>query len=601
MLKKQISVSTVTSDGGVPFATLNMPFKFANFFDGPSTQDPATIHERLVWDLASVLFDPLYVPEDLQAIPNSVNLLRKDALSVFWQRLVDQASSRYVAMARSNEEKAIACLSGHRIADACGHLLNGKDFHLATLVALIGSNGTLRSSIREQLNEWQKSRVLSEFSQPIRAIYELFAGNACVCEGTKGAHVEDRIESFIMSKRFGLDWRQAFGLRLWYVIDASDDFTSAIHMFAQDLEQDKETARPQAWYVEQGISPLWDDQARENREDLLWGLLKLYCDPATDLEAVLRPENSQLSPLNVRLSWQLSCALRSSGACSYGEDAREKADRLTLSFATQLTSEGNWLEATFVLLHLSAPSVRAKHIQDHLAYHAGRIGPEDGPAFTTLTRDYRIPASWVWEAKALYMRSIQKDPRREVEFLLNAGAYNEAHRTFSREVAPKYVIEEEWETIRALINGFKGRESSIPEWNLGGQLYVDYLSLVESQRKGLGKVDGMVLERLLAALPAIVRTDRHPGFLERVAAQEISGALSRVMAELARHGHVSISNFIFYFLPRRGTRRRRATTNATQNKDVSRVLTLPLTEDKYLKHTVDLSFGLYKSIMAGGR
>ena len=42
-------------------------------------------------------------------------------------------------------------------------------------------------------------------------------------------------------------------------------------------------------------------------------------------------------------------------------------------------------------------------------------------------------------------------------------------------------------------------------------------------------------------------------------------------------------------------------TNASQNKDLSRVLRLPLTEDKYLKHAADLSLSYYKSIMAGGK
>src|SRR5277367_1769669 len=343
-------------------------------------------------------------------MPAASNILRKDNLSAFWQKLVGQASNRYVAMAKSSEEKTIACLSGHRIPEACGHLLNGKDFHLATLVALIGGNDRMRRDIREQLNEWQKSKVLSEFSQPIRAIYELLAGNVCVCDGTKGAPIEDRIESFIISKRFGLDWRQAFGLRLWYAILGSDDIARAVELFAEDLEQDKETARPQAWYVEQGISPLWNDEALDSREDLLWGLLKLYANHNTDLESVLRPENSQLSPLNVRLSWQLSRALIASGKASYGEDGDEKADQLTLSFAAQLTNEGNWVDAAFVLLHLSSASGRAKAILDHLAHHASRIGPEDGQTFVTLVQDLRIPSTWVWEAKALYMRSVQKDP-----------------------------------------------------------------------------------------------------------------------------------------------------------------------------------------------
>jgi len=575
----------------VPYASLPPTFKYSEFFDDKNSGDQATTHEKLVWELASLLFDAIDVPSDLQNVPAASKLMRKDNVSAFWQKLVGQASNRYVAMAKSSEEKVIACLSGHMISEACGHLLNGKNFHLATLVALIGGNERMKKNIREQLNEWQKSKVLSEFSQPIRAIYELLAGNVCVCDGTKGAPIEDRIESFVISKRFGLDWRQSFGLRLWYAILGSDDISRAVELFAEDLEQEKETARPQAWYAEQGISPLWNDEALDSREDLLWGLLKLYADSNTDLEAVLRPENSQLSPLNVRLSWQLSRALVASGKASYGDDGDEKADQLTLSFAAQLTNEGNWVDATFVLLHLSSASVRAKAILDHLAHHAGRIGPEDGQTFVTLVQDLHIPRTWVWEAKALYMRSVQKDPRGEVECLLHAGAYEEAHRTFSREVAPTTVIERDWDTLRALLAGFKDQEASIAEWHLGGELYADYLHIIEAQKKVTGKIDGMVLERLLAALPAMAEDGRHASFLETVAVQEISGVVAHMVVEMGKQGQVSR----LYFL------QKASMANGLQNKDLSRVLRLPLTEDKYLKHTTDLSLGYYKGIMAGGR
>lgn len=588
VLKKQKTITSVTIKEGVPFASLPANFKYHEFFDEKNPGDQATTHEKLVWELASVLFDTIDVPEDLHNVPSAPNLLRKDQVSAFWQKLVAQACNRYVAMAKSSEEKAIACLSGHRVQEACGHLLDGKDFHLAALVALIGGNERMKKNIREQLNEWQKSKVLSEFSQPIRAIYELLAGNVCGCDGTKGAPIEDRIETFIISKRFGLDWRQAFGLRLWYAILVSDDIARAVQMFAADLRQEKEPAKPQAWYVEQGISPLWNDPALESREDLLWGLLKLYADPNTDLESVLRPENSQLSPLNVRLSWQLSRALTASGKASYGE-GDEKADQLTLSFAAQLTNEGNWVDAMFVLLHLSSALVRAKAILDHLAHHAGRIGPEDGQTFVTLVHDFHIPGKWVWEAKALYMRSVQKDPRGEVECLLQAGAYEEAHRTFSREVAPTTIIGRDWETLRALLAGFKGQEASIAEWHLGGGLYADYLHVIDAQKKG--KVDVMVLERLLTALPAMVEDGRHASFPETVAVQEISGVVAQMVVEMGKHGNVS-HTFLLEIL---------STTNELQNKDLSKVLRLPLTEDKYLKHTADLSLGLYKGIMAGGR
>lgn len=234
-----------------------------------------------MWDLASILFD--------DTDPQS-SLPRKAKLSQFWTDLVDNASSISVGLAGSSEEKAVACLAGHRITEACKHLLDGKNFRLGTLVPLIGTSDTAKKDMREQLKAWYDSKMLSEFSESVRAIYELLSGNVCVCEGMKNVPVEDRMDSFVVSKKFGLDWKQSFGLRLWYAIGQQDDPAAAVRKFKDDIDQEREYL-PRPWYIDQGIQPLWDDSNADSRQDLLWGLLQLYADDTTDLEAILRPEN----------------------------------------------------------------------------------------------------------------------------------------------------------------------------------------------------------------------------------------------------------------------------------------------------------------------
>lgn len=540
-LKNHKAITIINDSGNVPFATLPGKFSFSDFFDDRSIKNPAVAHEKLVWELASILFDNIIVPDELRGIPNIMDRLRKDRLSGFWEKLVDHDSSQQVAIVKSNEEKAIASLSGHRISDACGHLLNGKDFHLATLVAQIGCKESIRKDIREQLSEWQKSKILSEFSPAIRTLYEILAGNVCVCDGSKGGPVEDRIESFVISKRFGLNWRQAFGLRLWYGTLAGENIESAVEDFNEDLNQDLETSHPQTWYVEQKVPTLWEDKEVEHREDLLWGLLRLYTFPGADLEATIRPENSQLSPLDTRLSWQLSRALTSCGKVIYSDDrndAEDKADQATLAFASQLTSEGSWLDAVFVLLHISSVDARAKSIQDHLAHHAGRIGSKDSQNFVTLTQSFKIPETWIWEAKALYMRSVKKDPQGEVDCLLKAGAFEEAHRTFTKDVAPKTIVEQDYNTLRTLLEGFRGKEDSILEWHLGGEIYNDFLNLLDRQKTGKA-LEYAVVDRLLAALPAVVEDTRHPNFMETVAIETISGIVAGAVTVVGQKGDVS--------------------------------------------------------------
>ena len=534
-------LTVVDENEGIPFATLPT-FRLSDFIDEKESNSPAALHEKLVWQLASVLWDKLDVPVELSDTPNVEDRLRKKKLSVFWEKLVDSSSCNGIALARSGEEKAIASLSGHRVADACGYLINGKNFHLATLVALIGGRESMRKDIREQLREWRTAKCLSEFNQPIRAIYELLAGNVCVCDGFKGA-VEDRVDSFVISTRFGLDWRQAFGLRLWYGTRSAAEIEEAVLSFADDLNEERESALPQPWYVEQKIPTLWEDEDLDNREDLLWGLLKLYTFSDTDLEAIIRPENSQLSPLDTRLSWQLSRTLTSLRNINYLEDPEDKADRATISFASQLTNEGSWIEAAFVLLHLSSGTARAKALQDHLAHHASLIGTEDSASFTKLTRDFRIPAPWIWEAKALFMRSVKKDPRGEVDCLLKAGLFEESHRTFAKEVAPKAIIERNYDVLRALLRGFDGKQNSISEWHLGGEIYSDFLKLLDSQKKGI-LIDSLVLQRLLAGLPAMIQASRNPDFMETIAIETISSDVAQIITAIGENGEVSFFEYL---------------------------------------------------------
>ncbi|KAH8600415.1 nuclear protein 96-domain-containing protein [Bisporella sp. PMI_857] len=509
-IKKQIDVTVIDECDGIPFACLPEGLCLFDFIDDQTTPS----HEKLVWQLASVLWDEIDIPATLESVPQIVDRLRKEKLSAFWEKLVDS----------------------HRIADACGHLLAGKNFHLATLVALVGGSKSTKQDIREQLDNWQTTRFTSEISLPIRAIYELLSGNVCRCEGTK-AMIEDRVDGFTISEEFGLDWRQAFGLRLWYTLDAEDEIKDAVHGFAKDLANNVESVTPQPWYVEQNQTTFWNDPDLEYREDLLWGLLKLYTYDDSDLEAIIRPENSQLSPLNARLTWQLSQALPAFGK-GYHEDAEDKSDQITLTFASQLINEGSWLEAVFVLLHLTDGTARAKAIQTHLARHASRIGPEDSPSFVKLIQDFHIPATWIWEAKALFLRSVKKDPKGEVDSLLKAGLFEEAHRTFTKEVAPKTVIERDYDTLRSLLRRFENKENAISEWHLGGEIYADFLDLLNSLRLG-HSTDSLVLQRLLASLPAVIQESRHPDFMETVAIEIISAEVAKAVVTMGKYGEVS--------------------------------------------------------------
>jgi len=561
-------LSTVQLEDGVPSAHIDGATKLKDFaVGGDRGKNTAADHERLVWELASVLFDTAKIPADLEDQPAAAETFRRDELSRFWEHMVESQTSKAIAMAASSEEKALAALSGHRKAEACKHLMDGKNFRLATLVALIGTSDEVKRDMKDQIREWQDAHVLSEFSQPIRALYEMLSGNVCACEGIKGA-VENRTDSFVISRRFGLNWQQAFGLRLWYAISTNGSIAEAVERFRHDVSQDKEDP-PVSWYLESGISGIWNDPDVSNRQDLLWGLLQLYSDENCDLEAVLQPENSQLSPLDYRLSWQLGQALVSSGQVSFGPDADEKADAATIAFSSQLTNEGHWLEATFVLLHLSNPEARSKAIQEQLSRHAGHIGTEGSATFKTLVDDYKIPTQWIWHAKALFMRSVKKDPTGEVQCLLRAESYTDAHRTFVKEVAPATVIQRDYDTLADVLRQFEGHHARVAEWNIGGEVYKLFLELMGHQRRH-EQPPAQLVSALLEGLPAMHGNSPEAGITEYAALTDMAAEVAKVVAGMARIGQM----------------------------EHERILHLPLTEDVLLRHSRDLAWSHYTSVMA---
>ncbi len=376
-------------------------------------------HEQSVWELASVLFDPVNAGAGA-----AESRRRREKLAKFWAGLVQESSTKAAEQVQSPEEKAIMYLSGHKIPEACRMLLDGKNLKLATLVSQIGTSDAFKKDMREQVEEWHDGDVLSEFTVPFRALYSLLGGGVTVCEGKKGVGVENRMQSEIISRRFNLDWKQAFGLRLWYGIGAEDGIGAAVDKFMEDIEQGR-APPPRPWYVTQDMEVSWADSKEEEREDLLWGLLKVFAGRAT-LEDVLQPESSQVGPFNFRLCWQLGQALSAIGKPTLSPGSR---DALTVSYATEViyhAKEGNWVAAIWILLHLTNPASRVRAIQEVLAHHAGALFTREAKEhgfYERLDKDLKIPSSWIWQAAALYWRSKQSQPVLEAQCLLRASAF----------------------------------------------------------------------------------------------------------------------------------------------------------------------------------
>ncbi|OCK77195.1 hypothetical protein K432DRAFT_334357 [Lepidopterella palustris CBS 459.81] len=639
-ITQQRKVTEIQEMDGAPIAAVRTDFRFDDFAKRVAIDAPQGVHEQQVWQLASILFDECDTfPDDVprEHFLKHQERFRKDRLSEFWETLVFSDAEIQVQKAKSPEEKALAYLSAHNIVDACNTLLGGRDMRLASMVAQIGGGVAMRQDIQAQLEEWQKLNVISEISDPIRAMYELLAGNCGLCEGKASDGRENKVSAFKIASHFGFDWRRAFGLRLWYGTLTSEPIQMAIAQFAYDLREGREDVKPVPWFVEKGVDMGWKDPEPDTREDVLWGILKLYAaqhntDVTANAEDIFAPQNISGNPLNARLSFQLSqlfkaraeamhpivvptnrtahgfsASLMSSTSTTDQDDQPANAlgalcDAITCTYASTLHTTEHWPVAIYVYLHLSSSTEREHYIRTLLSFYASALETDQAdPLFRQVANDLYIPVAWFHSAKALQARA-EGDRTTECEHLLDAGEMVEAHEVLCRSVAPRAIIERDYDSLRELLGGFespasspaansfsasksrrsRGRVEPVEGWSEGGMIYFDFIHLMDlSKGAGLGRLGKKemadvefevksVVKRLAKALEGVAGSGwESRGLEEQVALSEIAG----VVAEMEEK----------------------------KNSEKARVLRLPLTEDKWLTHTRELSVGYYRAVLAAAR
>ncbi|CAK7264413.1 hypothetical protein SEPCBS119000_000986 [Sporothrix epigloea] len=569
-------------------------------------------YEHSVWKLASVLFDP--IEESALDVADEARQ-RRNNLAKFWAHLIqDSAVSKNIEQSESPEVKAVLYLASRKVPEACRALLDSKNLKLATLVSMIGTSDAFKEDMREQVDDWQQNDAFSEFSIPLRSLYSLLGGNVSVLEGKKGGGVENRMNQIVLSSWLGLDWKQAFGLRLWYGITAGEGMEGAVAKYVEDLGQGH-VPTPQPWYTARHDTPIeWSDPKWEEREDLLFGLLKVAAGLAK-LEDVLEPENSQPSAFRYRFCWQMNQALSAAKCVSPAAKLSvEKADKLTSSYASEVLYQNAhaggdgggsaWVHAIWVLLHLSDRTCRTRAIQDVLMRHTGSLFAQNGAKaslYDKLVDDLKIPVQWVWQAAALYWRNQQKQPLLEAECLLRASAFADAHHIFVKELAPKAIVERNYSDIAEMLERLQPHRQHIKDWALGGEVYSRFLDLLTLQRGetlgggASGSNSGLaprtrgrqqqqardeaeqasvqllgVVEALAASLPSMYDSAIDALPTEMAAIAEMADVVAKETMALANKGRM----------------------------DLTKISRLPLTADRRVRYSSDLASAYYREVMS---
>jgi nuclear pore complex protein Nup98-Nup96 len=549
-LAKQKAQTEIVLQDGVPFARLRAglnpketPLDFNDLAKAVAIDTPAGANEHQAWQLLSILFDEAdELPHDMdrEHLEQHKERYRKDKLSAFWESLVSQDAENDAHAATTEEERAIAFLSGHKVENACAALVAGIDLRLATVVAQIGGDLSLRQDMAEQIEEWRRQNVLSEMEESIRVLYELVAGNCAQASGKQNEGRENQARSFSIAERFGLDWRRAFGLRLWYGTLIDEPIELAVAQFADALRDGQETVKPRPWFVEAQADMGWDDPEADNREDILWGILKLYASSKLEIPAnvedVLAPENVSGHPLNTRLSFQLFHLFKSrhddglegenrkvgmptvrngqglrqsfmsSTASSTARDEQTESpltdlgDKITLTYAASLHTKQHWTTAVWVYMHLSSAAMREHYIRSLLAQYSKSFSLNaNDSTYTYLEEELKVPSEWMHAAAALQAKT-EGDHFRQTTHLIKAGELEEAHEVLCRSVGPDSIISRDYDALRELLGEFvpspatspmdedsaishvrRGRlqKEPVPGWSRGGEIYFDFIHLLD--------------------------------------------------------------------------------------------------------------------------
>ena len=465
LLKLHLEHCHINTLEGIPAATLDTTVRFRDFarlFDAGDRS-----HEPNLWRLGVALFDEIDtgLPPDASSdlVERISEIRRKASLSRWLQNAVAPAVDHdLLAMSENRPAKVFALLSGNQVDRAVHTALDGSDMRLATLVSQIGGPEIFRDEMMRQLKDWQKYKANPLIGNEYRRLYALLAGITDFSPGDE-ARGSDGCADVLVAE--GLDWKRAYGLRLWYGNPFHDTIGEVFNSYASALSSAHPPSPPLPPYLEQptNIAKRW--KMNDHPTDILYGLISLYADSTASLDQILRSRDCSPSPLDFRLPWHLymllSTVMNKRDFENREDGYSATADLITSSYAVQLEHSGQWQWAAFVLLHLESATAREFALRALLTRH-----PNGSTEEQSFLDSLGIPVAWVFEARAAEFASAG-DAFGEYHALVRAGLHDRAHQVLKSHLAPEAVLRGDHVLLRRLCEPL---ESCDPVgWEYGGK------------------------------------------------------------------------------------------------------------------------------------
>eukprot|EP01105_Mastigella_eilhardi_P019859 TRINITY_DN468_c0_g2_i5.p1 TRINITY_DN468_c0_g2~~TRINITY_DN468_c0_g2_i5.p1 ORF type:complete len:1800 (+),score=412.55 TRINITY_DN468_c0_g2_i5:274-5400(+) len=427
-----------------------------------------------VWRMTAALWGRASSVSDAYA----ESLLRRKAVSACLRHVMALCPPRECG------DACFAALAAGRVTDAVSAAVAARNFRLATLAALAdGADDGFRADALRQVQSWEQSGQASFVPPTLFRTYRLIAGLTDHKQVT-----------------MGLNWRQCFGLQLWYGTPGNSPLSTALQRYDGAVTAGSAAA------------PLSPHSASVH--DALYSLLRLHCDRSYPAGRALNPLGSGANPADAALAWHLASTLQ---ALQYSI-APSILVALAQSYAWQLEAAGLWHWSVYVLLCLpaSVPAALVEHLvrrtlESNLCATDAAVDAEsdvlaEEDKLNFVAGRLCVPARWLHEALALRLASGRARfaaPRRVAALrcahLLRAAKWTDAHALLidsglaadvvTNAVAPADVAEregavEEERALHMALESIAGRASRVDGWESGGMPLATFL-LLSRQAPGL--------------------------------------------------------------------------------------------------------------------
>ncbi|KAK5983770.1 Nucleoporin autopeptidase [Trichostrongylus colubriformis] len=403
-------------------------------FLATATQSECAIEQK-VWRLCQALF-----PSDksgewlLQRASNVGEWLREEVATLPQKKAAGGGtlvSQVWTLMCAGDSEEAMKVAT------------DGGMITLSLMISATVSNEEIgRCDCANMLEMWEEVGEMGTMEDDLLKIYLVLAGKTHTEFQRKGKTVH-------LNCLEGLDWRQAFGIHLWWV-NCGGFLEDAVDSFTEDVTAGR-AASPDSHVFDQ--------------------LIRLACSPSHQIEAVLDSASMLSSnPLDAHLSWHIWSLLRALG---YNTMSPAAEQRLHISYSSLLTSMEQWHLAIFVLSHISHDQCRTAAIREVLDRMSLTAHPQD---YERISAICEIPIEWIASSK-LSKAKAQGNYEQACSYALTAGDYAAALQLFSEEVAPYAIAMGDLHKLRPLAERMEKAADKITGWGAVGQIYADYCVL----------------------------------------------------------------------------------------------------------------------------